>query len=79
MPQKPLLKAGKKIDKKQAANRHGKTPKTRKGHFDIAPKQPRLQADYKAARELTKAINQNNESNAAGLAAQAGGKMSVVR
>lgn len=30
-------------------------------------------------QELTKAINQNNESNAAGLAAQAGGKMSVVR
>lgn len=33
MPQKPLLKAGKKIDKKQAANRHGKTPKTRKGKY----------------------------------------------
>jgi hypothetical protein len=30
MPQKPVVK-GKKIDKKAAANRHGKTPTTRKG------------------------------------------------
>ena len=32
MPQKPLLKPGKKIEKKKvAANRHGKTPVTKKG------------------------------------------------
>lgn len=31
MPQKPVLKAGKKIQKQQAANRHGKTSTTRKG------------------------------------------------
>ena len=33
MPQKPLLKANKKVEKKQAANRHGKTPKMKKGEF----------------------------------------------
>ncbi len=33
MPQKPLLKAGKKIEKKkEAANRHGKVPLTKKGN-----------------------------------------------
>jgi hypothetical protein len=32
MPQKPLSKPGKKIEKKQqAANRHGKMPLTKKG------------------------------------------------
>lgn len=34
MPQKPLKKAGKKvIDKKLAANRHGKTAKMKKGEI----------------------------------------------
>jgi hypothetical protein len=36
MPQKPLLKANKKLEKKQAANRHGKTPKTKKGELIIS-------------------------------------------
>jgi hypothetical protein len=31
MPQKPVLKPGKKIQKKEAANRHGKAPKMKKG------------------------------------------------
>lgn len=34
MPQKPLMKPGKKIDKKQAANRHGKGPKMKKGEWE---------------------------------------------
>jgi hypothetical protein len=36
MPQKPLLKAGKKIQKQQAANKHGKGAKaTKKGTDEL--------------------------------------------
>ncbi|GIL75369.1 hypothetical protein Vretimale_7943 [Volvox reticuliferus] len=79
MPQKPL-KANKKIDKKkEAANRHGKTPVTRKGKFDKPPKRNKALDLYKDEKELSKAINKRNESTAAGLAEQSGGKLKVIK
>ncbi|KIZ00713.1 hypothetical protein MNEG_7249 [Monoraphidium neglectum] len=79
MPQKPLLKANKKLEKKQAANRHGKTPKTKKGSLAIKPKRAALQGDYKDQQELSKMINKKNESNFAAKAEQAGGQMKMVK
>ncbi|GLC38387.1 hypothetical protein PLESTB_001583200 [Pleodorina starrii] len=79
MPQKPL-KANKKIDKKkEAANRHGKTAVTRKGKFDKPPKRGKALEAYKDDKDLSKAINKRNESNAAGIAEQAGGKLKVIK
>eukprot|EP00983_Pelagomonas_calceolata_P110008 1159621-Pelagomonas_calceolata.AAC.20 len=82
MPQKPLVK-NKKIDKKQqAANRHGKTPRTKKGNWDLAPKKPKELAAFKEnkvrACEITKAINAGNESTFAAKAQNAGGKLKSV-
>lgn len=79
MPQKPLLKANKKVEKKQAANRHGKTPKMKKGAFNLKPKKGRLQGDYNDQQELTKMINKTNESNLAAKAEQAGGHLKMVK
>ncbi|KAF5828470.1 hypothetical protein DUNSADRAFT_17578 [Dunaliella salina] len=77
MPQKPLVK-NKKIDKKQAANRHGKTPRTKKGNWDLAPKKPKELAAFKENKEITKAINAGNESTFAAKAQNAGGKLKSV-
>ncbi|KAF8072538.1 hypothetical protein HT031_000198 [Scenedesmus sp. PABB004] len=78
MPQKPL-KVGKKIAKAPAANRHGKTPKMKKGKFDLKPKKAALVAKWKDEKDLTKMINANNESNAAAKAQQSGGHLTVVK
>ncbi|GBF90390.1 hypothetical protein Rsub_02496 [Raphidocelis subcapitata] len=80
MPQKPLKAAGKKIEKKKpAANRHGKMPTTKKGAFNIKPKNARLAADFKDQQDLTKMINSKNEGNIAAKAEQAGGHLKMVR
>uniref|UniRef100_A0A7S3VVZ1 Uncharacterized protein n=1 Tax=Dunaliella tertiolecta TaxID=3047 RepID=A0A7S3VVZ1_DUNTE len=79
MPQKPLVK-NKKIDKKQqAANRHGKTPRTKKGNWDLAPKKPKELAAFKENKEITKAINAGNESTFAAKAQNAGGKLKSLK
>ncbi|EFJ52907.1 hypothetical protein VOLCADRAFT_102864 [Volvox carteri f. nagariensis] len=79
MPQKPL-KANKKIEKKkEAANRHGKTSVTRKGKFEKPPKKGRSLELFKDDKELSKAINKRNESTAAGIAEQSGGKLKVIK
>lgn len=47
MPQKALLKPGKKIEKKKAvANRHGKLSITKKGRFEKPPKDKKKLAVY---------------------------------
>ncbi|KAI8474529.1 MAG: hypothetical protein J3K34DRAFT_407301 [Monoraphidium minutum] len=81
MPQKPLHKAAKKVgvEKKQAANRHGKVPKMKKGAFAIKPKKGRLQGEFTMQQELTKMINKTNESEFAAKAEQAGGHMKMVK
>ncbi|GLI61999.1 hypothetical protein VaNZ11_004571, partial [Volvox africanus] len=79
MPQKPL-KANKKIEKKkEAANKHGKTPVTRKGKFEKPPKKHKALELYKDEKELSKAINKRNESTAAGLAERSGGKLKMIK
>lgn len=79
MPQKPLLKAGKKIEKKkEAANRHGKVPLTKKGKYEKPPKNAKELQAFNDAKELTRVINKRNESSAAGMAANAGGKLKVI-
>eukprot|EP00882_Tetradesmus_deserticola_P008592 GHRQ01009060.1.p2 GENE.GHRQ01009060.1~~GHRQ01009060.1.p2 ORF type:complete len:101 (+),score=40.70 GHRQ01009060.1:190-492(+) len=78
MPQKPL-KVSKTIKKAPADNRHGKVPKMKKGSFDLKPKKPSLAAKYNDEKDLTKMINQKNESNAAGKAQQSGGQLCVVK
>ncbi|KAF6264401.1 aspartic peptidase domain-containing protein [Scenedesmus sp. NREL 46B-D3] len=47
--------------------------------FDLKPKKPMLAAKYNDEKDLTKMINQKNESNAAGKAQQSGGQLSVVK
>lgn len=81
MPQKPLLKAGKKIDKgkKQAANRHGKAVQTKKGAFSVTPKNKKLSELDKDKKGLTKIINATNEANAATMASNAGGRLHMVK
>jgi len=79
MPQKPLLKAGKKIQKQKAASKHGKGGQTKKGRLTIAPKKPALQSTYKEQKELTKMINKSNESHFATKAQEAGGHLAVIK
>ncbi|PNH07102.1 hypothetical protein TSOC_006460 [Tetrabaena socialis] len=79
MPQKQL-KPGKKIDKKQdAANRHGKTPVTRKGKYEKPPKKIKALELYQDEKEVSKAINKRNESSMAGVAEQKGGKLKMIK
>lgn len=79
MPQKPLLKPGKKIQKKQAANRHGKTPQTKKGKMEKPPKKSAAAAKYREEKELSRAINARNEENLSALAEQKGGKLQMIK
>jgi Protein of unknown function (DUF2462) len=51
----------------------------RAGKFDIAPKKKVLKQQYEQDKDMTKFINANNESRAAGLAAASGGKLAVVK
>ncbi|KAL6754888.1 hypothetical protein V8C86DRAFT_2689452 [Haematococcus lacustris] len=78
MPQKPVIK-GKKIEKKAAANRHGKVAKTTKGHFEKPPVKTKLLEAYKDNKELTKTINATNESNIAAKAENAGGRLKSLK
>mmetsp|Transcript_25557 Transcript_25557/g.64842 ORF Transcript_25557/g.64842 Transcript_25557/m.64842 type:complete len:108 (-) Transcript_25557:500-823(-) len=78
MPQKPVIK-GKKIDKKQAANRHGKIPQTRKGKFEKPPKKAKLLEQYNDDKEVTKMINANNESTFAAKAQTVGGRLKALK
>lgn len=79
MPQKPLSKPGKKIEKKTAANRHGKSPQTRKGKLDKPPKKLALLAQLRESKELSKEINAKNEAEFAGKAELGGGKLSMIK
>lgn len=81
MPQKPLTSKGKKAGppKKQAANRHGKDLRVKKGRLSKPPKKGIAAKDFKESRELTKAINAENESKFAGVAASSGGHLAVIK
>lgn len=84
MPQKPLKPSGGKVSKpgkkqQQAGNRHGKAPQMKKGRVAITPRDPKLLAAYKDARELTKAINSKNEQQAAAKATAGGGRLAVLK
>lgn len=79
MAQKPLQK-GKKQQKQQAANRHGKKALTKKGALIKPPKRTILKAAHKEQLELTKAINADNEEHfAVAAASQPGSKLSVLK
>ncbi|KAK9842286.1 hypothetical protein WJX81_004653 [Elliptochloris bilobata] len=80
MAQKPLFKKAQKAKSKPAAaNRHGKVLKVKKGKVFKAPKMEAAKAAFNDAKELTTAINARNESRAAGLAEQNGGRLAVLR
>ena len=49
------------------------------GRLDIKVKRPSLKKKYEEDRELSKAINAENEQRAAVVAASTGGKLSVLK
>eukprot|EP00244_Chara_vulgaris_P007248 TRINITY_DN2724_c0_g1_i1.p1 TRINITY_DN2724_c0_g1~~TRINITY_DN2724_c0_g1_i1.p1 ORF type:complete len:106 (-),score=37.66 TRINITY_DN2724_c0_g1_i1:68-385(-) len=79
MTQKNLLKGKKKPGKgkEEAANRHGKPLRTRKGK-QVKP--PKKKTDELAAmKELSQFINEKNEKNAAALAMKQGAPLKFVQ
>jgi hypothetical protein len=49
------------------------------GRLERAPKRPKVKTQHEEDAELTKAINQENEMRFAGVAANTGGKLAVLR
>ena len=49
------------------------------GRLSKPPKKGQAAKDYNESRELTKAINAENEERTAGVAASSGGQLNVVR
>lgn len=88
MPQKALAKTGKKVAKHTqkkalAANRHGKRALQKKGRFNLGGSG--FAGSYGKAlshaenKQITTAVNEKNELEAARKATSSGGKMLVVR
>eukprot|EP00884_Botryococcus_braunii_P001887 jgi/Botrbrau1/1169/Bobra.0162s0056.1 len=79
MVQKTLFK-NKKVQKKTSVpNRHGKTPITKKGKFHRPPKRANMKMKAAEEEALTQVINARNEAKMAGIAAQKGGHLKVVK
>uniref|UniRef100_A0A1D2AA02 Uncharacterized protein n=1 Tax=Auxenochlorella protothecoides TaxID=3075 RepID=A0A1D2AA02_AUXPR len=82
MAQKPLKKQGKAVQAKQssAANKHGKSQMTTKrGKLTVAPKRAATKRSHGDNQKLTKAINAENESHFAAMAAKGGGHLALLQ
>eukprot|EP01024_Parvocaulis_polyphysoides_P017742 TRINITY_DN17834_c0_g3_i1.p2 TRINITY_DN17834_c0_g3~~TRINITY_DN17834_c0_g3_i1.p2 ORF type:complete len:104 (-),score=16.80 TRINITY_DN17834_c0_g3_i1:546-857(-) len=80
MPQKTLYnKVKKTIQKTGAANRHGKTPRIRKGKFVKVPKKAALLAAFKESKDLTAFVDSKNEGGAAAKVENDGAKFSIFK
>ncbi|XP_078171148.1 2,3-bisphosphoglycerate-dependent phosphoglycerate mutase [Carex rostrata] len=77
MTQKGNLFKGKQKKKSIPPSRHGKAPHIRKGKRVM--KSLKSTTDMEADRELTKFINQCNETKAATVASKEGGEFSILK
>ncbi|TMW88969.1 uncharacterized protein LOC107013576 [Solanum pennellii] len=76
MTQKANLFKGQQ-KKKSVPSRHGKAPQIRKGKRAVKPSKNTKQMDVD--RELTKFINQCNETKAATFATKDGGQLCILK
>lgn len=76
MTQKGALFKGQK-KKAQVASNHGKDIKIRKGKTFKPPK--KKSGDFLAGKDISKFINQANESKAAAMAAKEGAQLRLVK
>eukprot|EP00890_Picochlorum_soloecismus_P004589 jgi/Picsp_1/5130/NSC_02493-R1_---NA--- len=82
--QKPLKKGGKKVvqggKRSVTANKHGKGgTATKKGRLAKGPKKAGLKKAYDETQSLTRMINEENETNFAGIAKNSGGKLALLK
>ncbi|KAK6933853.1 Uncharacterized protein family UPF0390 [Dillenia turbinata] len=77
MTQKANQFKGQQKKKSVPPNRHGKTPKTRKGKRFMKPS--KLTKEMDDDRELSKFINHFNEVKAATVAKKEGGQLKIIK